>query len=111
MKIPQSALIPEQKLTRYLLVPRVRDDKSKYLAQAGFLLSNPEFLLSAINDLIARNDARRDRENEYGTFYEVSGEIQGPNGFRLGVVTIWLQRSLDENFQFVTLKPLKENSK
>ena len=36
MRIPDDAIIPEEKLTRYLLVPHPSDDKSKFLAQAGF---------------------------------------------------------------------------
>jgi hypothetical protein len=36
VKILEDAVIPEEKLTRYLLVPRIKDDKSKFLAQAGF---------------------------------------------------------------------------
>ena len=48
MKIPGNLIIPEEKLTRYLLVPRIKDDKSKFLAQAGFTQNNPEDLLTAI---------------------------------------------------------------
>ncbi len=60
MKIPDVAVIPEEKLTRYLLVPRLKDDKSKYLAQAGFTQANPEDLLTAIRQLIATNEAVKD---------------------------------------------------
>jgi hypothetical protein len=35
LRIPSDALIPLEKLTSYLLVPREWDDKSKFLAQAG----------------------------------------------------------------------------
>jgi len=41
MKIPPDALIPLEKLTSYLLVHREWDDKSKFLAQAGFTRENP----------------------------------------------------------------------
>ncbi len=41
MKIPADALIPQAKLTNYLLVARTVDDKSKFLAQAGFTIENP----------------------------------------------------------------------
>ena len=44
MKIPSDAIIPVAKLTRYLLVERTRDDKSKFLAQAGFTPDNHEAL-------------------------------------------------------------------
>ena len=48
MKIPPDAVIPEEKLTGYLLVPREYDDKSKFLSQAGFTLEDPEKLIEAI---------------------------------------------------------------
>lgn len=35
------------------------------------------------------------RSNEYGTFYQVSGQLTGVNGITLAVVTIWLQRQID----------------
>ena len=41
MHIPVEAVIPEEKLTRYLLLHREYDDKSRYLAQAGFTQDNP----------------------------------------------------------------------
>jgi hypothetical protein len=48
MKIPVDAIIPESKLTKYLLVFKSRNDKSQYLAQAGFTLSNWQTLKIAI---------------------------------------------------------------
>jgi len=41
VKIPTDAVIPMEKLTHYLLVFREWDDKSKFLAQAGFTQENP----------------------------------------------------------------------
>ena len=41
MHIPPDAEIAIEKLTRYLLVPRPLDDKSKFLGQAGFTSANP----------------------------------------------------------------------
>ena len=105
MKIPSDAIIPESKLTQYLLVLQPKNDKSKFLAQAGFTLDNPADLLAAIRSIIATNEAIEDRTDEYGTFYEVSGVLIAVNGINLGVVTIWLQRQEDGNFRFVTLIP------
>jgi hypothetical protein len=34
--LPQDAIIAEEKLTKYLLVPLPKDDKSKFLAMAGY---------------------------------------------------------------------------
>lgn len=42
MKIPVDAIISNDKLTQYLLVPRQKNDKSGFLAQAGFTMENPE---------------------------------------------------------------------
>jgi hypothetical protein len=107
VKIPDNAVIPEEKLTRYLLVPRLKDDKSKYLAQAGFTQANPDDLLTAIRQLIVNNEAIKDNVNEYGVFYLVEGNLQGINNNNLAVVTVWLQSKYDGSFRFITLKPKK----
>jgi hypothetical protein len=41
-------LIPREKLTAYLLVPQTKNDKSRFLAQAGFTQANPDALEAAI---------------------------------------------------------------
>jgi hypothetical protein len=108
VKIPGDAVIPQEKLTRYLLVPRSKDDKSKFLAQAGFTQENPDDLLNAILQLVLTSDAVEDNINEYGAFYTVEGNLQGLNGRSLLVVTIWLQSRDDGSFRFITLKPKKD---
>lgn len=107
MRIPSDAHIAIEKLTQYLLLKRPWDDKSGYLAQAGFALSNPLALESAIRFLTAQSEAVEDGSNDYGTFYRIVGELAGPNGRSLPVVLIWLEWKLDGTFHFVTLKPLK----
>ncbi|HEY9633953.1 MAG TPA: hypothetical protein V6D14_11130 [Coleofasciculaceae cyanobacterium] len=107
MRIPADAVIPEEKLTRYLLIPRARDDKSKFLAQAGFTQENPKLLLISLRLLASSAEAVEDGTNEYGTFYRVEGELQGANERNLAVVTIWIRWDLDGSFHFVTLKPQK----
>ena len=107
MKIPEDAIIPDDKITRYLLVQKARNDKSKFLAKAGFTTDNSEALRAAIQSIAGIGEAVEDRSNEYGVFYQVVGELIGTNDVSLSVVTIWLQR-IDGKFQFVTLKPLKE---
>ena len=107
MKIPPDAVIAREKLTEYLLVPRDQDDKSGYLAQVGFDLSDPDLLLQAIRRLADESEAVEDGENEYGVFYRADGELKGRDGERLAVATIWLRWHLDGRFRFVTLKPLR----
>ena len=108
MRIPPDAIIPMEKLTSYLLVLREWDDKSKFLAQAGFTRENPHWLLTSIRELAASVEAEEDRANEYGEFLRAEGDLVGPDGRRLSVVTIWLRWGLDGRVRFVTLKPRKE---
>jgi hypothetical protein len=48
MRIPEDLIVPDDKITRYLLVPQLRNGKSKFLAQAGFTPENSEALKLAI---------------------------------------------------------------
>jgi hypothetical protein len=109
VRIPEDLIIPEAKITHYLLVQKARNDKSKFLAQAGFTQETSEDLKAAIQTQAVAREAVEDRSNEYGTFYQVEGDLVGTNGVNLSVVTVWLQRRIDGKFQFVTLKPRKES--
>ena len=105
MRIPEDLIIPDAKITQYLLVFKKRNDKSRFLAQAGFTQENPEDLTLAIQKQAIDREAIEEKSNEYGTFYQVQGELIGVNNISLSVVTVWLQRQIDGKFQFVTLKP------
>lgn len=104
MKILSNAIIAREKLVQYLLVERPRNDKSRYLAQAGFTLSQPDTLEAAIRRLIASEDAQVDRHDEYGVFCQVAGILEGLHK-SIPVITVWLQQAGDGVFRFVTLKP------
>jgi len=107
MHIPPEAEIPREKLTHYLLVPKPLDDKSRFLARAGFDTANPEVLETAIRTLAAAEPALHDGTNEYGNFWRVEGLLTGPERGIL-VVTIWLEWHTDGRFRFVTLKPWRQ---
>ena len=106
VKIPDEAVIPREKLTLYLLMPQRKNDKSGFLAQAGFTQENPDLLEKAIKQIIVENEAVVDLQNEYGTFYRVVGDLHGPRGI-LSTVTIWIQLTKDNQYRFVTLKPAR----
>jgi hypothetical protein len=107
MRIPPDAIISDEKLTRYLLVQRLWDDKSGFLRQAGFNLNNWTELRRAIRSLADSSDATENGDSEYGTFYRVDGPLAGPAATR-SVTLIWMKRVVDGQFHFVTLKPRRE---
>jgi hypothetical protein len=106
VKIPTESIIAPEKLTQYLLLPKRKNDKANFLAQAGFTLENPEVLEKAIRAQIAEHDAVWEREDAYGVIYQVTGALHGPHGI-LAVVTIWIEQKQDNVFRFVTLKPAR----
>lgn len=107
MKITEETVIPVEKLTAYLLAPRSRDDKSKFLAQAGSDRNDPDTLPVALRRFADTIEAVEDGVNEYGTFYRVEGDLTGPTGHSLRGVMIWFRWSLDGTMHFVTLKPVR----
>jgi hypothetical protein len=101
-------LISQDKLLKYLLIHREQDDKSKFLAQAGFTEDNPHELETSLRNLITIVDAEEDDNNQYGTFYLVKGHIRGINERELAVVTVWLKEMATDEFRFITLKPWRK---
>jgi hypothetical protein len=71
VKIPEDLIIPDAKITRYLLVQKARNDKSKFLAQARFTQENAEALKAAIQMQAVATEVVEDRSNEYGTFIKL----------------------------------------
>ncbi len=98
MKIPDDAVIPVEKLTNYLLVPRPWDDKSRFRAQARFDQSNPDALMAAIRALVMGAEGSEDGSNEYGTFYRLEGSLVGLGGQSLAVVTVWIRWHAADRF-------------
>lgn len=105
MKIPPDAVIADEKLTEYLLVPKARNDKSKFLAGAGFTEANPEALRTAIRALAKEVEAVKEKTTKYGTAYQLKGDLLGLDNRQLPVILVWFQRDADGKLSFVTLKP------
>jgi len=57
MKLPENTFIAREKLTNYLLVPKKRNDKSKWLAKAGYTLENWQVLETDLRNQILSEDA------------------------------------------------------
>ena len=105
MKLPPNAQIAWRKITEYLLTFRAEDDKSLFLAQAGYIGSAAERLLRDLRQL-SQQDASFIEATEYGDKYEIRGMLLGPNGRDLKVVTIWMIEHGGDS-KFITLYPDK----
>jgi hypothetical protein len=66
MRLPGDALVAREKLTDYLLRWRPEDDKSTFLAQAGYTLENADRLMANIREQLMPLDAVHIENTEYG---------------------------------------------
>jgi len=105
MKLSTGAVIATDKLTRYLLVPQARGDKSAFLAGAGYTIDNANQLLRDLREQILPLDATVLESNKFGQYSEIRGRLTGPNGVALAVRTIWMTEHLSGITKFVTLIP------
>lgn len=111
MKLPEDTLIDREKLTRYLLVLRKRNDKSKWLNQAGYILEDWQVLETDLRNQILSIEATPIEKTKYGQMYEISGKLVGPNGKILSVRTIWITESATGNTKFITMYPTRGEEK
>ena len=107
MRLPMDTSIAREKLTEYLLRWRPEDDKSAFLARAGYTLENPDKLMVDIRDQLMSIEAEVNEKTEYGPKYTIRGALHGPNGRILRVVTIWLTEETTGRTKFITLFPDK----
>lgn len=101
--LPQDAIIAEEKLTKYLLVPLPKDDKSKFLARAGYTLENWQQLELDLRAQVLTQPAEAIETTRYGEKYGIRACLRGINGVELNILTIWMVAN--DTTKFVTLVP------
>lgn len=104
--LPQDATISEEKLVNYLLVLLPKDDKSQFLAQAGYRLDNWQQLLQDLRSQVLSQPAEFAATVRYGKKYKIRANLTGPNGVKIRVLTIWMVTH--GKAKFVTLVPDKK---
>jgi hypothetical protein len=107
MIIPKDATIAVEKIRDYLLVPQRKSDKSKYLGLGGYSRQDFWELLRDLREQFLPGDATFQERIDDGDLYILRGMLEGPNGRRLPVKTIWMLKWTDE-WKFVTLFPDKQ---
>lgn len=103
MFLPQDAIITEEKLTRYRLVPLPKDDKSKFLARGGYTLENWRQLERDLRTQVLTENAELIETTRYGQKYVIRGRLTGTNGVELRIRSVWMVA--DEMTRFITLVP------
>ena len=101
--LEQNVIIPESKLTKYLLIKLSKDDKSQFLAKAGYHLDNWQKLEEDLRTQILILPATPTMKTQFGQKYEISGDLQGVNGVILKIKTVWIKT--DQEIRFITLVP------
>ena len=107
MNLPMTAIIEPKKIKEYLLAPRKRNDKSKWLAKAGYTLKNWQQLEQDLRLQLLSLQAVFREETKYGKMYEIKGDLIGPNGRVLAVRSIWIQEHASKQIKFITIFPEK----
>ena len=105
MKLPADVVIPDDKLVRYLLLPRQESDKSQFLSIAGYTLATWEVLAHDLHNLAKADEIADMTMSPYGIKWEVRGTLTGPNGQVLRIVTVWITLEASGETRFVTLFP------
>ncbi len=109
MRLPVDAVISPTKIANYLLAWRPENDKSEFLAQAGYDAADSDRLADDIRTQLLPLEGELEEETEYGEKFRISGTLSGPNGRTLRVVSIWMTESATGATKFITLYPAKEN--
>lgn len=107
MKLPPDSEIAPAKVTQYLLKLRDEDDKSQFLALAGYTLAHADQLLEDLRSFLV-DEAEFVQTTEYGDKYLIRGTLTGPNGRQLRVASIWMNEDATGRTKFVTLYPDKD---
>ncbi len=110
MPLPNAnnAEVPSEKLRNYLLSPShpVGRFKARFFWSIGYTLENSEALSEALLE-IARTGEVEEVGSPYGAKFPVIGDLTGPTGARVAVVTIRISASDNVAPRFIAASPLE----
>ena len=110
MKLPnvQSASVPEQKVTRYLLNPGhpAGGSKAAFFLRFGFTVADWRTLAEALLQHARENEVVATEVTGHGQRFVVDGPMTAPNGSRLNVRCAWYIYPGESAPRFVTAHPL-----
>ncbi len=100
-------MIDSRKLREYVLSPShpVGRFKAAYFEKLGYTQDNWQEFEAAIRACAARDEAELRESTPYGQKYGVGSILEGPNGTRAHVVSIWIVRKGETAPRLVTVMP------
>lgn len=111
MKLPnyEDAVVPERKITAYLLSLTHRDGRSKaaFFIRFGFLVDDWELLANALRRHAADHEVVEVEATPFGTSYTVEGPLITPDGRSAQVRVVWFIETGEHIPRLVTAYPWK----
>lgn len=100
--------IPDEKLVNYLLSPahRIGNHKAEFFERYGYNRKNWKELKTRIIELAENNDARLQKENQFGRFFRVEGAIKAISGEMINLRTAWIVVPESKIARLVTAYPI-----
>lgn len=109
MKLPggDSAIVDDAKVRDYLLSPHhpIGRFKARVLNAAGYRHDNWQRLRDDLVALAVTIDVELVQTNEFGQRWMGRGQLRGPSGLPLPVVTVWLIPSEGASPRLITAYP------
>lgn len=111
MQLPNQAqaVVPQRKVTDYLLSPLHPDGRSKaaFCRRFGFSASAWEVFADALRRHAADNEVATAEDTPFGTSYTIEGALGTPDGRLPLVRVIWFVSTGESVPRLVTAYPLK----
>ncbi|MBD2189604.1 DUF6883 domain-containing protein [Pseudanabaena mucicola] len=111
MKLPNydQAIVPESKITKYLLSPTHEDGKSKeeFFTSFGFSISEWKTMANSLCLHAALHEVSEIKETTFGTKYIIEGEIKTPDSRNPYIRAVWIIEDSESIPSFVTAHKLR----
>ena len=111
LKLPnyEQAVVPERKITAYLLSPNHPDgsSKEKFFTAFGFSANNWEIFANALLRHVTDNEVTKIEDSPFGTRYVVDGILFTPDDRKPLIRSVWFIEEGETIPKFVTAYPLR----
>lgn len=115
MKLPnyEQAVVPERKITAYLLSPTHPDGRSKekFFTAFGFSVDDWEMLANALLCHVTDYEVTKMEDSPFGTRYVVEGILLTPDDRNPLIRSVWFIKTEESIPKFVTAYRLRHRGK